>query len=175
MDSTLPARPPAPANPPVPSTVVAAQVLMWLHFVAVPCLLAAMAMAVLFRMADVESGPMTGDEAIAIALVGLSALLIPAAVLTLIGILAVKLLRGRRWARTTTLVFNGIWIVLGLVTLLIGLASPGAIVQPLLTIGFEGAIALCLCTPSAKAWFGHSRSESEAAPVATSAEVRRLR
>jgi hypothetical protein len=105
-------------------------------------------MLFLFRMTDVESGPITEEEATAMLFFGIGALLTPAVVLTLVGILAVNLLRGRRWARTATLVFNGVWIALGL----LGFFGTALIPSPLL-IGFEGAIAACLCTPSAKAWF----------------------
>ncbi|MDA1386752.1 hypothetical protein [Glycomyces lechevalierae] len=134
---------------------------MWLHFAAIPCLLGAFAMVILLRMADVESGPVQGDEAAAMLLFSLGVLLIPAAVLTFVGILAVKLLRGRRWARTATLVFNGVWITLGLIALFSSAYMPSAFIQPLLTIGFEGSIAICLCAPSAKAWFANPRDELE--------------
>jgi hypothetical protein len=83
---------PTPAKPSVPGTVVAAQVLMWLHFTVIPCFPSA-------RM-------------------------------------------------------------------------PGAFTQPLLTIGFEGSIAICLCTPSAKAWFTDPRSESDALLFAVQPEER---
>jgi hypothetical protein len=163
---------PAPATPPVPGTVIAAQVLMWLHFIAAPCVLAAMAAAALLRLADVESGPVASSEAAAMLFAGLGVLLIPAAVLTFVGILAVKLLRGRRWARTATLVFTGAWIALGLVALISSADTPGAFIQPLLTIGFEGSIALCLCTPSAKSWFTKSQDEPDALLVAAVPEER---
>jgi hypothetical protein len=131
-----------------PRSVITAQVLMWLHFLTVPCILGAVVMVFLLRMTDVESGPITEEEATAMLLIGIGALLIPAVVLTFVSILAVQLLRGRRWARTATLVFNGVWIALGLLIFF----GTALIPSPLL-IGFEGAIAACLCTPSAKAWF----------------------
>ncbi|MBO3731279.1 hypothetical protein [Glycomyces niveus] len=131
-----------------PRSVVTAPVLMWLHFAALPCILGAVVMLFLFRMTDVESGPITEEEATAMLFFGAGAMLIPAVVLTLVGILAVNLLRGRRWAWTATLVFNGVWIALGLLSFF----GTAPIPSPLL-IGFEGAIAACLSTPSAKAWF----------------------
>ncbi|MEV3935700.1 hypothetical protein AB0K52_06960 [Glycomyces sp. NPDC049804] len=127
-----------------PRSVITAQVLMWLHFAALPCVLGSVAVVVLLRMSDVESGPITDDEAADMMRFSLGTLLISAVVLTFVGILAVNLRRGRRWARTATLVFNGVWIALGLFIFL----TP----SPLL-ICLEGAIAACLCTTSAKAWF----------------------
>ncbi|MQM24377.1 hypothetical protein [Glycomyces albidus] len=135
---------------------------MWLHFAVVPCMLAAIAVVTLLRMADVESGPITEDEGTAMLIASLGALLITAAVLTLVGVLAVKLLRGRRWARTATLVFNSVWIALGFIALI----APLDFVQPILAVGYEGAIAVCLCTPSAKAWFANPDAPSEDAPGA---------
>jgi energy-converting hydrogenase Eha subunit A len=131
-----------------PRSVIAAQVLMWLHFAALPCVLGAVVTLFLSRMTDTESGPITDEEATTMLTIGIGALLISAVVLTFVSILAVQLLRGRRWARTATLVFNGVWIALGLL-LFFGTAL---LPSPLL-IGFEGAIAACLCTPSSKAWF----------------------
>jgi MFS family permease len=145
---------------------------MWLHFIVIPCFLAAIALVALWRLTDVESGPVESSEANAMLAASLIALVIPAAVLAFIGILAVKLLRGRRWARKATLIFNGIWIGLGLIALLSSARMPGAFTQPLLTIGFEGSIAICLCTPSAKAWFTDLRSESDAPLFAVQPEER---
>lgn len=46
----------------------------------------------------------------------------------------------RRWARTATLVFNGIWIALALISLITALAlAPAAAIQPVLAIGYEGS------------------------------------
>jgi hypothetical protein len=103
---------------------------------------------------------MDSSEAGGIGLVAALFLLLAGALYTLIGILAVKLLRGRRWARTSTLVMSGLLLVVFLFgavpPLLSGIPTPA-----LLGIALEGSIAGCLCTPSARAWFTNPRNESE--------------
>jgi hypothetical protein len=73
-----PALIPPTAKQSEPGTVITAQVLMWLHFAAAPCILGGFAMAMLFRMSDVESGPIRGAEAAAMLIISLGALLITA-------------------------------------------------------------------------------------------------
>ena len=150
---------------PLPGTVVAASALMWLHFALALCMPASFAAVWILRLSDVEGGPIESSEARYFGLFAGLSLLCVAAFLTLVGILAVKLLRGRRWARITTLVLNGLVIVVMLMMLVIPITT-------FLAIAHEGAIALCLCAPSARAWFTNPRNESEDPLVAACEESR---
>lgn len=137
-----------------PGTVIAASVLMWLHFPLACCFPAAFAMVLALRLTDVESGPIDSSEISSFGLFASVYLLCGAVFLTLVGILAVKLLRGRRWARITTLALSGLAIVVPMIAaaLILGSVTPSSAVA----IAHEGAIAVCLCTPSARRWFNGS-------------------
>ncbi len=149
----------APTAASRPGTVTAAGVLMWLHFATALCIPAALAMTLLLRLSDVESGPIGSSEAGYFGLVAGLFLLCGAAFYTLVGILAVKLLHRRRWARSITLVLNG------LVSFSMLIASGPALLSgvpgsALAVIALEGAIAACLCSPSARRWFSDDPSET---------------
>lgn len=164
--------PPATPLPPdflhrKPGTVTAAQVMLWLQFSFLICCGAGGGMTALFWSSalDLEDFELARDfsegiEDLAAVVTVVVAATIAAVIL--IGILAVKIGAGRRWAQVTTIVIMLLAFVFGFIGIYTGFetgsqagapADGSRLIWTLLSLTMPLVTLLCLFTGSANQWF----------------------
>lgn len=164
--------PPATPLPPdlllrKPGTVTAAQVMLWLQFSFLVCCGAGGGLTALFWSEALDFSDFEFEEDLSQGFEDLAAVVTVVIALTialviLIGILAVKIGAGRRWAQVTTILVMLLAFVFGFIGIYTGFetgsqagapADGSRLIWTLLSLAMPLVTLICLFTGSANQWF----------------------